>query len=217
MSDTDPLLLAELLCARLCHDLAGPLGAAAAGAELIEEMGADADADTLGLVAASAAGAAARLKFLRAALGPASESAQPAAKIEQLARAYIEAGASSGPFSCTLDWHAAPGDIDGRRARLLLNLVMLAHDSLPRGGRIRVRIDEQAGLSAVGEGEAAALGLEVRDVLLDGHPPSGPRAAQASLTLVLAGRGLVVAAEAGRIGFTCPAGEPPANSILSYE
>ena len=31
----DELKLAELLCARLCHDLAGPVGAVATGAELL--------------------------------------------------------------------------------------------------------------------------------------------------------------------------------------
>lgn len=179
---TDSIRLAELLCARLCHDLAGPVGAAAAGAELIEEMGAEADPDTLGLVAASAAGAAARLKFLRAALGPASESPQPAAKLGELARAYIEAGSASGPFPCTLDWRVGSGDVGGREARLLLNLVLLARDCLPKGGRITV---EAASVAA--EGEAAALPGEAAEALAGTHHPEGPRAAQAVLARLLAG------------------------------
>ena len=38
MADDD-LILAELLCARLVHDLSGPVGAVANGAELLEDAG----------------------------------------------------------------------------------------------------------------------------------------------------------------------------------
>ncbi|MBX9634016.1 MAG: hypothetical protein K2X44_03460, partial [Magnetospirillum sp.] len=77
----DPLQLAELLCARLCHDLSGPVGAAAAGAELLEDMDGNADAETVSLVADAAGGAVSRLKFFRAALGPAASSPQNPASL----------------------------------------------------------------------------------------------------------------------------------------
>ena len=41
MEPMEALHLAELLCSRICHDLAGPVGAAAAGAELIADSGGD--------------------------------------------------------------------------------------------------------------------------------------------------------------------------------
>ena len=71
MSDPtpDPLLLAQLLCTRLCHDLAGPVGAVAAGVELTAGDPSQVDAETLGLIGNSSAAATRKLKFLRAALG----------------------------------------------------------------------------------------------------------------------------------------------------
>ena len=71
---TDSLQLAELLCARICHDLSGPVGAAAAGAELFEDMAPAPDPETMALVSGAASGAVARLKFFRAALGPAAST-----------------------------------------------------------------------------------------------------------------------------------------------
>ncbi len=66
MSDTE-LELAQLLCTRLCHDLAGPVGAVAAGVELIGGDPAQADLETLGLIGNSSAAASLKLKFMRAA------------------------------------------------------------------------------------------------------------------------------------------------------
>ena len=50
------LKVAQFLCSRLCHDLAGPVGAVNAGLELLDE-GADDAAGALTLVGHSAHGA----------------------------------------------------------------------------------------------------------------------------------------------------------------
>ncbi|MGB1876763.1 MAG: hypothetical protein ACPHGY_07545, partial [Rhodospirillaceae bacterium] len=63
------LQLAQLLCTRLCHDLAGPVGAISAGVEL---MGTDPeliDDETMSLLSGSAEAAGRKLKFLRVAFG----------------------------------------------------------------------------------------------------------------------------------------------------
>lgn len=173
--------LAELLCARLCHDMAGAVGAAAAGAELLED---GYDAETAQLVAASAAGAVARLKFFRATLGP-SGPEQPAAAVRDLADHYLQAVAASGGGGLTLRWNCARPRLDGETARLVLNLVLIARDSLPRGGEIRVEIAaaQEGGLGlAVGfQGQDARLGDELGQPLVAGAPPDGPRGAQAWL------------------------------------
>ena len=62
MTEAAPLRLAELLAARLCHELAGPLAAIGNGVELIAEEGAAAAADAVGLVADSARRASGRLQ-----------------------------------------------------------------------------------------------------------------------------------------------------------
>lgn len=66
MRDTE---LAGLVCARICHDLASPLGAVANGAEMMRELGgADCSAE-LAMVEQSARRAVALIQFHRLAFG----------------------------------------------------------------------------------------------------------------------------------------------------
>jgi histidine phosphotransferase ChpT len=185
----DDTTLAELLCARLCHDLAGPVGAAAAGAELLEDCGDD-DGETAGLVAASAAGAAARLKFFRSALGPAG-SAQAALAVRDLAESYLRTAVSAVSPGITLGWTCQAATLDGDMARLALNLVLIGRDALTRGGGLDLEIGNGR-MSMVIAAETVALGDEVRAVLVEGREPSGPRGAQAffarKLSMRLGGR-----------------------------
>ena len=176
--------LAELLCARLCHDLAGAVGAVAAGAELVAEEGTAGPmaAEALELMAVSAASLAARLSYLRLALGPANQGA--VAQARGLAEAYFAKGHPQGEWR--LDWppnEAAPVSPD--QAKLLLNLICLAQECLPRGGVIAVRPAEIEMVIARGSpllGEAAQW---LRPLLSDGM---SPRAAQGAYAALLARR-----------------------------
>lgn len=140
----DELILAELLCARLVHDLSGPVGAVANGAELLaeslEEGGGASEmaGEAITLLTESAAAAVARLRFLRLALGTQTATPTPHAEARRHAADYFKKGVS-GPEAIVLDWPAAldPG-LDAIPARLMLNLLMLARDCLPRGGAIRL-------------------------------------------------------------------------------
>ncbi len=182
MTHTEDVTLAELLCARLCHDLAGPVGAAAAGAELLEDGG---DGETAALVAISAAGAVARLKFFRAALGP-SGSPQPAAAMRDLAAAYLKSAMAGGGMAMTLKWDCQADRLDGDVARLALNLVLIARDALPRGGEVAVAIATTGAIIVGFHGTGAGLGAEAAAALAPGGQSDGPRGAQAWLTRRLA-------------------------------
>lgn len=73
-SGADLVLVAQL-CSKLCHDLAGTIGAIANGAELLaDEDDADIREQALGLLAQSAEQAARRLKFYRIAFGAGAAS-----------------------------------------------------------------------------------------------------------------------------------------------
>lgn len=61
--------LASLMCARLCHDLAGPVGAVNNGAELLAEGGAESMDDAHELISTCAGQAVRRLRFFRLAYG----------------------------------------------------------------------------------------------------------------------------------------------------
>lgn len=180
----DELTLAELLCARLCHDLSGPVGATAAGTELFEGMG-GADPETLALVATSAQGAAARLRFLRAALGPTAQTPMAAAALRHLVVQHLNTQASAAGAAVTLTWVGLPDPVAGDTVRLVLNLLILGLGALPRGGRLVIDCGAD-GPSLLIHGEPASLSDDIRAVLIDGRMPAGPRAAQARLVRLLA-------------------------------
>jgi len=132
MSDSD-LELARLMCTRLCHDLAGPIGAVAAGVELIGEDPAMADAETISLIGDSSNAASRKLKFLRTALGLTQGSA---GDLKGLVEGYIAATAGPGgriemiwPSSAALEEAAR---IFGTSwTQTLLNLCLFALEAQP--------------------------------------------------------------------------------------
>jgi len=134
----------QLLCSRLCHDLAGPAGAIHNGMELLEDSPGDQE-DALGLVAMSVKQLNARLAFFRLAFGLAGLSGRqpPLSEARDLALGYLNGGRSS------LDWQDNPattgaGQPDPRKvaeaAKLMLNMILFAAESLPRGGVIEARV-----------------------------------------------------------------------------
>jgi histidine phosphotransferase ChpT len=177
--------MAELLCARLCHDLAGAVGAVTAGAELLLEEGSASPmaAEALDLMASSALSMAARLRFLRFAVGPANQGA--AGQARALAEAYLSKGYPQGDWR--LDWplqHAAVDSAD--HAKLLLNLICLAQECLPRGGQIEVRPGQSA--LVVARGASAAVSDSAKGLMADSGGGLTPRAAQGAYAALLARR-----------------------------
>ncbi|OIQ91274.1 hypothetical protein GALL_268080 [mine drainage metagenome] len=185
MSDT-AVKLAELLCARLCHDLAGPVGAVATGAELLEDEGdgmSGMAAEALALLAGSAAAAGARLRFLRLALGAAT-GPQPMGPLKDVAAAFL--AGSGAADSIRLDWAIpAKATWDGGKVKILFNLLLLARDCLPRGGAIVAAEAADGGLSLRAEGPGARPGDQA--AALNAASPEGlsPREIQGYYTGLL--------------------------------
>jgi histidine phosphotransferase ChpT len=148
MSDSD-LELAQLLCTRLCHDLAGPIGAVAAGVELIGDDPAMADAETIGLIGDSSNAASRKLKFLRAAFGL---SQSTGADLKPLVDGYIAATAGPGgrievtwPSSAALDKASRAFGINWAQA--FLNLCLLALEAQPGCRGLDIAVDAGAALT----------------------------------------------------------------------
>ncbi|HLH97323.1 MAG TPA: histidine phosphotransferase family protein [Xanthobacteraceae bacterium] len=169
----DALDLAALLCSRVCHDLISPTGAIVNGLEVLEEKDSDEETKTfaLELIKKSAKTASARLQFCRLAFGAAGSSA-----------AQIDLGDAEGMVRGFLDedktklaWHLPRLLLPKNRVKLLLNLMVIASQTIPRGGTLTV--------DAIGEGEAmgfriSASGLNARipqvlTGLLEGRPENG--------------------------------------------
>lgn len=133
LSATD---LAALLCSRVCHDIISPVGAINNGLELLDEGGADEDA--MRLIRTSARNASARLQFARIAFGAAGSAGM-----------QIDTGDAEGVAVAFMKNEKAEITWNGRRAllpknkvKLLLNLILVANGAIPRGGMLKVVLED---------------------------------------------------------------------------
>ena len=176
------LLLAEQLATRLCHDLSSPLSGLLAA---LGEAGADAEA--LPLAAEAATVLRQRLALLRAAWG--APAALPADALRQLLAGLPRASR----LRVELSGPVAAATLTPLRGRLLLNALMLAAESLPRGGGVTLEGDPQEALVLGIAGSGAAWPADLAAMLTDAPTAwdcvaAGARGArqQAALTALLA-------------------------------
>ncbi len=160
--------VAQLLCSRLCHDIAGPAGAVTTGLELIDEGAGDVADEALDLVRRSARQVIARLSFLRIAFGSAGiGSATTLAEMKSLASEHLDGGLVA--LDWPLDDLAPPNSkIAPPGGMLILNMLLLGVDALPRGGNLEVRFADVGGalgLAITAKGQGAVLRPELRDAM----------------------------------------------------
>jgi histidine phosphotransferase ChpT len=131
----EALDLAALLCSRVCHDLISPVGAIVNGLEVLEEAK---DEETknfaLDLIQKSAGTASAKLQFCRIAFGAAgSAGAQiDLGDAETISRGFLEDDKTK------LAWNLPRALLAKNRVKLLLNLLLIAGQTIPRGGKLSV-------------------------------------------------------------------------------
>jgi histidine phosphotransferase ChpT len=145
----DALDLAALLCSRVCHDLISPTGAIVNGLEVLDEKESDQETKNfaLDLIRKSAKAASARLQFCRLAFGAAGTAGAQIdlEDAQNMARAFIE------DEKTKLVWNMPRLLLPKNRVKLLLNMVVIAGQSIPRGGTITA--------DPVGEGESLGFRL----------------------------------------------------------
>jgi histidine phosphotransferase ChpT len=161
--------LAALLCSRVCHDLISPVGAIMNGLEVMEEGKDEETAKfAMELIKKSAGTASAKLQFCRLAFGAAgSAGAQiDTGDAEKVTRGLMEDERTK------IGWNLPRALLPKNRVKLLLNMMLLAAQSIPRGGALTV--------DPVGTGEAgfrvSAAGTNIKvppavPDLLAGQPP----------------------------------------------
>lgn len=190
----------ELLTARLCHELSGPIAAIDNGVELLSEedpalSSPDAPGflhDAVALVSGSARRARTRLEFYRFAYGAGASAGAPP---YELAQAFFEAtriacNYGEGIRELPLPWQ-----------RLACNLMPVGADALPRGGRMEFT---ELPLRLEAEGEGAVLSPEAKDALSLVTPVAEltSRTVQAYFAGLLAkglGCRMIATAEPGRV------------------
>lgn len=131
----EALDLAALLCSRVCHDLINPVGAIVNGLEVMED---DKDEATrtfaLDLIKKSIKQTSARLQFCRLAYGAAgSAGAQiDLGDVEKVSRAFLEDDKTK------LVWSMPRELLAKNKAKLLMNMLVIASQAIPRGGALTV-------------------------------------------------------------------------------
>jgi len=132
--------LAALMCARICHDLVSPVGALGTALEVLDDpANTDMHADALDLVRLSARQASSKLQFLRLAFG-AGTSAPGFIGMDHV-RGLVENMYGEG--KATFAWNAGCDGLGKAPTRLLLNLVMIGTNCIPRGGEITINVSQK--------------------------------------------------------------------------
>jgi histidine phosphotransferase ChpT len=152
----DSLDLAALLCSRVCHDLISPVGAIVNGLEVYEEDNDEATKTfALELIKKSAKTASARLQFCRLAFGAAGSAGAEIdlGDAEAMARGFIE------EEKVKLTWNLPRKLLPKNRVKLLLNMIIIAQQAIPRGGALVVDpVETSSGTSF----RISATGLNAR-------------------------------------------------------
>jgi histidine phosphotransferase ChpT len=196
------LEFSAFLVSKVCHDLVGPLGAVVNGLEVLEdERDAAMRADALKIVNSSAAQALARLQFMRLAFGAAGSAGAELdlGEINRLIAGLFTTGRTS------LEWDPPHVNWPKDWAKLLMNAVLIAADSLPRGGTVRIEAgaDPAApGFKITATGQGARVSEDVERALRGEFTEHDARGVQPILAFRLAkgiNAGLTITPREGRV------------------
>ena len=176
--------LASLLCSRVCHDVISPVGALNNGLELMDEPGAEADA--MELIKMGARNASSRLQFARLAFGAAGSAGSQidTRDAEKVATAFM------ANEKADFKWNGPAAFLPKAFVKLMLNLVMVANGSIPRGGLVELTVTE--GTEPSIEVKATGPMIRVSDKFVQLHnnqrldDPIDAHAVQYYYTLLLA-------------------------------
>jgi histidine phosphotransferase ChpT len=182
MNQVADLRVLEMLAARLCHDLIGPVAAIGNGAELLADEEPDFVQDAIALVGESARKANRRLQFYRFAYGF-SGGELAGLPPHRLASTFFDES------SVTCDYREAVRALPLEWQKLACNMLAIGGEALHRGGQLVV--DAGAGgpqVEAIGEG--AGPGAQVQAALALSTPVDEltSRAVGAYFTGLLAAR-----------------------------
>lgn len=167
-----PSSLAALLCARICHDLISPVGALGTAIEILDDDTSDMHDEAMALVRTSSRQAGAKLRYLRLALG-AGGSAPGIIALDEVKSLVT---GMYGEGKAGLHWESAVDGIDKNCARILLNLVMLAVQAVPRGGDVKITVeqtDEMTQLKLDATGQKSRLDDSIEKTLNGKSPADG--------------------------------------------
>ncbi len=134
--------LAAMLCSRVCHDLINPIGAIGNGLEVLTDPSQTEMAEgARDLIASAAKQSRAKLEFARLAYGASSTTGTDidTRECERVAQLLFEIEKAE------LQWNAPLILLPKHKAKLFMNMLLIAAGSVPRGGVVTASITGEAG------------------------------------------------------------------------
>ncbi len=213
--DLDVLSLSALMSSRLCHDLINPVGALAAGFEVLADASMDEGMReaAIDLIKSSAEKSVAVLEYARLAYGAAGGLGAELA--------YNDAhGVLKGMFAwskASLDWRIAPGFAPKDEVKALLVLTLAAADCAQRGGSVVVE-GARGGFTIKATGGRIFVQEDMTRALAGDTFELKPRFAPhylAALSARQAGGGVDFHAEEGAVSFEARFMAAPAAALTA--
>lgn len=181
--------LTALVASRICHDMVEPMSAIIQGLEMIKSGDGRTDPDALSLLDHGVAKAWAKLEFFRFAM--AGAMADGDSELEEGRAVALKLYSALKP---ELVWSAPPVAMPRPAVRVIVNLLLIANECLPRGGTVEVTAEKHGEggeviVTAKGpraklkDATAAALSGSATEDALSGHT------IQPTLTALLARQG----------------------------
>ena len=170
LKELTSLDLSALVASRVCHDIISPVGAITNGLEVLDEEGSeDMREFAMDLIRKSARQASAKLQFARLAFGAAGSAG---AEID-LGDAQVVATGFMENEKSDLNWEVPRHFMPKNFVKLLLNLILIANQCIPRGGEIKITMEgdptaPKFTLSAQGLNPRIPLGMKE---ILSGEEP----------------------------------------------
>ena len=179
--------LTALVASRICHDMVEPMSAIIQGLEMIKDGEGKPDPDALSLLDHGVGKAWAKLEFFRFALAGATAEGD-----STLEEGHAVATKLYSVLKAELVWSAPEVAMPRPAVRVIVNLLLIANECLPRGGKVEITAEKygdggQVIVTATGPRaklkEATALALRGEGGELSGHT------IQPTLTALLAKQG----------------------------
>ncbi len=183
--------VAKLLITKVCHDLAGPIGAVSNGVEFLSESAGDKDMTekSISLLQLSSLEGSVKLQVARQAFGIINQAGDksPLSQLKELLGTFLTHN------KINIIWLAdSINDINHTTRQILINLILIATASLIRGGKIEVSInqaDRKTSLKIKAEGPQLKFDDSHKSIINNklGIDEITPHTAQIYFTVLLIG------------------------------
>lgn len=187
MSEKIDIHVLELLASKICHDLISPVGAVANGVEFLEELEIEGADDIVELIQFSAKQGSAKLQAYRMAYG--AGGADTSIKPEDVHKLFGAFVAQDNKIQQEWDPYGplGPEERPAGFCKMLMCGLLLAVESLPKGGKIQVNAGGANETLIRADGADCAIKTDCLKALVSDMPADAltPKQMHAHTTLLL--------------------------------